>query len=117
MKNFYFNAAFILWLSLLSFAAQAQEGPDTLSYRAQNDYLLAPLDKSQIPSGILYERVFPLSGLPAFTGTAAADTSHPEHFYQAFYELQQASYAQGNLPAVQQLRQTIERVIRPRGSL
>ncbi|RYE18439.1 MAG: hypothetical protein EOP51_21965 [Sphingobacteriales bacterium] len=58
MKKLYSQIAFILWLCLLSFAAQAQEGPDTLSYRAQNDYLLAPLDKSQIPSGILYERVF-----------------------------------------------------------
>jgi hypothetical protein len=61
------------------------------SYRFRLDSLLTALNKSQVPTGILYDRVAPLARLDVF-GQTAADTSRFEHFLQANQELWYASY-------------------------
>nr|MDQ2770014.1 T9SS type A sorting domain-containing protein [Bacteroidota bacterium] len=62
------------------------------SYRFRLDSLLTALNKSQVPTGILYDRVFPLARLDVFGQRPAADTSRFAHFLQANQELWQASY-------------------------
>ena len=70
---------------------QSPPAPLAGSYRFRLDSLLAALNKTQVPTGILYDRVAPLSRLDAF-GQTAADTSRFEHFLQANQELWYASY-------------------------
>lgn len=57
------------------------------------DSLLQPLDKSQIPTHILYDRVAPQAKLEVFNlRNNNPDTSGVHHFLQAYYELHQADY-------------------------
>ncbi len=65
--------------------------PAAESYRFRLDSLLTALNKAQVPTGILYDRVFPLARLDGF-GQAVADTSRFEHFLQANQELWYAAY-------------------------
>lgn len=57
------------------------------------DSLLLPLDKSQVPTHILYDRVAPVALLDIFNRRYDnPDTSDVHHFLQAYYELHQADY-------------------------
>ena len=68
------------------------------------DSLLALLDKSQIPTGILYDRVPALAQLRVFGQPAGnADTTGVQHFLQAYYELRAAAYAADGRPCRQLL--------------
>ena len=68
------------------------------------DSLLALLDKSQIPTHILYDRVPALAQLRVFGQHAGnADTSSVQHFLQAYYELRAAAYAIDGRPCRQLL--------------
>lgn len=81
-------------LALLSFSALCQTHPAEKSdFQAEADRRIANLNKSLIPSGILYDRVVPLARLDVFNQRAQADTSSYTHFGQAHYELYNASYA------------------------
>lgn len=64
------------------------EAPETLirycsepisRLQAHADSIYTPLDKAQVPSGILYDRTGQLAGLTGFNATAA-DTSSFGHF-------------------------------------
>jgi len=55
------------------------------------DIKLQLLNKNNVTTDILYDRVFPLANLMEFN-QIASDTSHINHFYQAYNELQRADY-------------------------
>ena len=59
--------------------------------------MLENLDKSQIPTGVLYESVFPWAELEFFDGTTNADTSNFMHFMQAYNELYQSTFNRTNV--------------------
>ena len=81
------------------FSLAATAGPDTSAFQGKTDYLFRYLDKSQIPTQILYDRVFPLGRLDMFNQQGRSDTSSYNHFPQVHSELFQANYnAQNNMP-------------------
>ena len=58
------------------------------------DSLLQALDKSQVPTHVLYDRVFGLAALDVFNRVYNnPDTSDVHHYLQAYYELHVANYA------------------------
>jgi Alpha/beta hydrolase of unknown function (DUF915) len=66
---------------------------DTLPWRTYADYKFQPLNKNLIPTGVLYDRVFPIANVERYTGgPALTDTTNSNHFLQAYYEMYQASY-------------------------
>lgn len=91
MKHFYFLLLFVC-LPVISSSAQEQ------GYTAQVDYYFQQLDKSQVPTGILYERVFPAADVGRFANTSI-DTTSAFHFLTAFAELQTADYTDRWQPA------------------
>lgn len=64
------------------------------------DSALFPVSKTQITTGVLYDRVFPIAGLHAFKNT---DTSFFWHFYQAYSELYNATYNKSGLIPVKRI--------------
>ena len=64
------------------------------------DSALFPVNKTQITTGVLYDRVFPIAGLHAFKST---DTSFFWHFYQAYNELFNATYNKTGLTPVKRI--------------
>lgn len=70
------------------------------AYQLRADSVLQPLDKSQVPSGILYDRTAGTAWLDIFNrGHNDADTSNANHWLQAYYELRMATYNEpGTLP-------------------
>lgn len=75
-------------------------------FQHQADSLLQYLDKSQVPTGILYDRVATMASLDVFGQSYGdADTSGVNHFMQAYYELHVADYRNpGTAPTRQILR-------------
>lgn len=63
-----------------------------LSIKEENDYMLAPLDKTKIPTRVLYDRVFPFAKLESYSGNVGSDASSSEHFFQSYYELRNSNY-------------------------
>lgn len=86
MKNLYLIALLCLFAIPPKLYAQ-----DDL-YRHMTDSLFQHLDKSEITTGVLYDRVFPLSRLNQFN-LASPDTSNYQHFIQAYSEFYRAAYA------------------------
>jgi hypothetical protein len=77
---------------LFSKTTTGQSGPD-MTFTQMADTLLYPLNKAQITTGILYDRVFPFAGLHAFGAlNGNADTTYYGHYRQAHSELYQAAY-------------------------
>lgn len=74
------------------------------SYRFRLDSLLTALNKTQVPTGILYDRVLPLARLDVFGQRPTADTSRFAHFLQANQELWYASYTCTGLGASADVR-------------
>jgi hypothetical protein len=87
---------FIFWLLCLSSQAQVNQ--------AQID---AIIPKEKVKTGILYNRVMPFAGLQTFGQNGRKDTSHYEHFIQAYYELYQASYNNKEMLRLEQIRNWI----------
>ena len=61
------------------------------SYRDNAYNALKNLDRSQIPTGVLYELVFPLSEIQYFNGQSNTDTTSSSHFIQVWDELYQST--------------------------
>lgn len=80
-----FTLAFVL--ILCTFANAQQACPPEIPYKETAYSILKNLDKSQVPTGILYENVLPLANLYEYTGNADTDTTHTDHFLQAYAEL------------------------------
>ena len=60
-------------------------------YTQKVDEKLQLLDKTEITTNILYDRVFPMAKLLMFN-ESAADTSQASHLFQAYSEIQRADY-------------------------
>ena len=71
---------------------------DTSTFQGKSDYILQYIDKSKIPTQILYDRVFPMAGLDFFN-QATNDTSSYTHFIQSYSEIYYANYQQNSLPS------------------
>lgn len=66
---------------------------DTLPWRDYADYKFQNLNKSLIPKGVLYDRVFPFANVHTYEGSLSfTDTTYTNHFIQSYYEMYQASY-------------------------
>jgi Putative serine esterase (DUF676) len=65
------------------------------SYTQLVDSLISPLDKSRIPTGILYDRVLPMMDLHRFTQYS---TSSASHLFQSYFELYMAAYQLAAFP-------------------
>ena len=71
----------------------AQTNWENLPYKDYADFRFQPLNKSNIPTGILYDRVMPISQIDEFVYTGATpDTTHSSRLKQAYYELYNANY-------------------------
>ncbi len=79
---------------------------DTTAFKGKADYHLQNVDKTQIPTQILYDRVFPFARLDAFN-QGRQDTSSHEHFIQTLFELRNASYSTTNVPPTNEVRAVI----------
>lgn len=71
--------SFFLWASIalifLQFSNQSiAQPPPNLSLSEQMDYLIAPLDFTEVTSGLLLDRGFKMMNVEDFDGTSTADT-------------------------------------------
>lgn len=65
----------------------------SLSFTQAIDSILAPLDKSRITTGILYERVKPMANIDLFNiASSNPFISENSYFRQAYFELYNATY-------------------------
>ncbi|RQO31289.1 hypothetical protein DBR32_04795 [Taibaiella sp. KBW10] len=78
-----------LFGSSLLLHAQQDELPETKTYIETQDSLFLHLDKTRIPSGVLYDRVFPWADLSLGRLPDLIDYAYTE---QAWYELELATY-------------------------
>ena len=92
MKNLYF----LLLLSLLGPARLWAQTTDSL--RLKLDYLVAPLDKSQVPAGRLDAYATPLVHLAAFNGQLADSTRTTSAVFRALYATAYTACIYGNNP-------------------
>jgi hypothetical protein len=105
LKTIFIVLGFVLYTS----TTIAQFNIPTTSsnpYTARADQVFSALDKNDIPTDILYDRVFPYANLRVFNQTSA-DTSKTSHFYIAYAELQQADYSD-RWNSVNTIKNTIE---------
>lgn len=91
MKKFWLLFSLIVYVKF-----SIAQSFDTTTFQGKADYILQNLDKSQIPTQILYDRVFPLARLDAFN-KGTSDTSSYDHFIQAVSELYHSSYSITNV--------------------
>lgn len=81
----------LIWLALWTSVGHAFGQKDsTLTYQQEVDYHLSQLPKGGCSTGILIDRVFPLSGLREMNKPGIPDNSSSSHFQQAFSELESA---------------------------
>ena len=80
------KAILILVYLVVSIALKAQI--DTTTYAGRVDYSMQYINKADISSGILYDRVMKISGIEE---KKATDIITHSNFRQAYYELYNAS--------------------------
>ena len=91
MKKLDFIRTGIIMSLLLANAILLAQSP--LTFTQAMDSLLAPLDKSRIPTGILYERVKPMANIDLFNAPSSDPfISEYSFFRQAYFELYNAAY-------------------------
>ncbi|MCC6286544.1 MAG: Ig-like domain-containing protein [Chitinophagaceae bacterium] len=94
MKKIYLAlSCMIMYCSIL-------DAQSNYSYTQIVDSALFPVSKTQITTGVLYDRAFPIAGLHVFKST---DTSFFWHFYQAYSELYNATYNKNGLTPVKRI--------------
>ena len=59
--------------------------------------IISPLDKSQVPTGILYESVFPWAELTTYDGSENTNTTSTLHFIQAYNKIYHSSFSRSSL--------------------
>jgi len=59
--------------------------------------IISPLDKSQVPTGIIYESVFPWAELTTYDGSENTNTTSTLHFIQAYNEIYHSSFSRSSL--------------------
>jgi hypothetical protein len=95
LKKFFMRAKALLLLPIIATTTLLNAQKITPFTRGV-DSLFQNLNKSNITTGILYDRVYPYAMLHVFN-TAYFDTSNMYHFKQAYYELYNAKYDQTDL--------------------
>ncbi|MEP6583514.1 MAG: T9SS type A sorting domain-containing protein [Ginsengibacter sp.] len=88
---------FLMFLLACAIQSTNAQVYDTTTFQGKADYYLQYVDKAQIPTQILYDRVFPIARLDAFN-QGTSDTSSYGIFMQALSELRNASYSTTNVP-------------------
>ena len=96
MRSIIFRLLMLSFLAFSSFDLTAQSSP--YGYAQAVDSLLQSVDKTAITSGLLYDRAFPQARLDLFNQIGSVDTTSPDHFEQAYYELFQAAYNNAPFP-------------------
>lgn len=87
-------------------------------FQHKADSLLQRLDKTQVPTGILYDRVSSQAALHAFNrANGNADTSNVNHFLQAYYELHAADYRNPHTAPCRQVLRDNARYYAERGQI
>ena len=86
---------FLLYHSILF--AQIPNCDAPVPYNRQAYDMLKNLDKTQIPTGVLYESVYPWAELEFYDGSATSDTSNTSHFMQAYTEMYNSTFNRTNL--------------------
>lgn len=76
----------------LSLFAQVPSCNAPTPYAEEAHNILKNLDKTQIPTGILYEAVFPWADLDIYDGSTITDTTSLYHFFQSYNELFYSNY-------------------------
>ncbi|MFN8431892.1 MAG: hypothetical protein U0V04_18060 [Spirosomataceae bacterium] len=104
MKKLIFLA---LWVSAGNTFAQ-QTCPTDIPYSETAFQLLKNLDKSQIPTGILYESVLPLANIYEYTGNSTTDTTNTAHFLQAYAEIYLSTFNNSGMKHYQTLYDDID---------
>lgn len=87
MKKIIYLLVFISFIFGLKSNAQ-----QTDEYKHTADSLFLHLDKNGVGTGVLYDRVFPISGLNNFN-LVSADTSSMRHFIQGYSEFYRSAYS------------------------
>ena len=85
MKYHSFLRYFLVFSAILfgCFFSDAQVVWDTLPYKQYADFKLQNLNKSFIPTGILYDRVMPIADIERFKQQDQfTDTTGPRHWLQ-----------------------------------
>ena len=98
-----FTYCVLLMIISLKIQAQLTNG----NFTTEVDYRLQNIDKVDITSNILIDRVYPASGIQIFNQGVRIDTSSYLHFKQAWSELNRASYIQ-NFITIEQLKQQLK---------
>jgi hypothetical protein len=62
-------------------------------------------DPNLVPTGVLYDRVVPLSGIELFDGTPASPPASPRRWRQMYHEIHRASLLEPGWPDVRALKQ------------
>jgi hypothetical protein len=84
MKNFYNSFSVILLFLSFSLTTFSQTVWDTLPWKSYADYKLQQLNKSNVTSGVLYDRVFPIAHMDEHTGLSLdEDTTSSDHSNKA----------------------------------
>jgi hypothetical protein len=95
MKYFY---ASIMWLACCDFAfSQIPNCNIPTPINTEIADIISPLDKSQVPTGILYESVFPWAELTTYDGSENTNTTSTLHFIQAYNEIYHSSFSRSSL--------------------
>lgn len=94
-----------LWAACGLGLAYAQT-TDSLSYTALQDKAFMHLDKNRIPTGVLYDRVYPWADLVAFTNRENKTVDYA-FVRQAWYELQLSTYHFDQSSTYVQFQETI----------
>jgi hypothetical protein len=95
MKYFY---ASIMWLACCDFAfSQIPNCNIPTPINTEIADIISPLDKSQVPTGIIYESVFPWAELTTYDGSENTNTTSTLHFIQAYNEIYHSSFSRSSL--------------------
>lgn len=87
-----------------TFAMAQQTCPSDPPYCDFAYDMLKNLDKSQVPTGVLYETVFPIADIFNYTGNASnTDTSYTVHFIQAYAEIYKSAVNNNGMKHYQHL--------------
>lgn len=70
--------------------------------------MLKNLDKSQIPTGVLYESVYPWAEIEGYEGSTTADTSSFPHFIESYSEIYNSTFNKSALVHVSDFETTIK---------
>ncbi len=85
-------------LAISSIISASLPCPNATSYKDKMDCIFSSLNKSQVPTQILYNRVNPIAGLHVFGQNGRRDTSSYNHLVQSEADLYNSSYATNLMP-------------------